>query len=73
MDVARKEQGRSPTKHTRGFEPQPLSYEYLLVRARRLPEVNPSDPRYRWFIRGWQRVPLGVSRLIGPWLARGLA
>ncbi|HQU16070.1 MAG TPA: FemAB family PEP-CTERM system-associated protein [Gammaproteobacteria bacterium] len=55
-----------------GFEPQPLYYEYHLVKADRVPDVNPLNPRYRLFIEGWKRLPLGVSRLLGPLLARSL-
>ena len=56
-----------------GFEPEPLSYEYHLVRAKEMPDLNPNNPKYRLFINAWKRLPVGVSRAIGPWLARGLA
>lgn len=56
-----------------GFEPTPLSYEYFLVRASEMPDLNPNNPKYRLFINAWKRLPVGVSRAIGPWLARGLA
>ena len=26
-----------------------------------------------FFINAWKRLPVGISRAIGPWLARGLA
>jgi FemAB-related protein (PEP-CTERM system-associated) len=55
-----------------GFQPQPLYYECELIRARRLPEVNPLNPKYRLFIQAWRRLPLPVANLIGPWLARSL-
>ena len=56
-----------------GFEPEPLNYEYFLVRATEMPDLNPNNPKYRLFINAWKRLPVGVSRAIGPWLARGLA
>lgn len=56
-----------------GFEPTPLSYEYFLVRASEMPDLNPNNPKYRLFINAWKRLPVGISRAIGPWLARGLA
>lgn len=56
-----------------GFEPVPLHYEYHLVRAGEMPDLNPNNPKYRLFIQGWKRLPLPVSRTLGPWLARGLA
>lgn len=59
-------------KRNWGFEPQPLHYEFFLVRAQDLPDVNPLNPKYRLFIAAWKRLPLAVSRLLGPWLARQL-
>ncbi len=56
-----------------GFEPEPLSYEYHLVRATEMPDLNPNNPKYRLFINAWKKLPVGVSRAIGPWLAKGLA
>ncbi len=55
-----------------GFEPQPLYYEYHLVRAQRIPEINPLNPKYRLFIAGWKRLPLFVANRLGPWLARSI-
>jgi FemAB-related protein (PEP-CTERM system-associated) len=55
-----------------GFEPAPLHYQYYLVRAREVPNVSPTNPRYRMFIRAWQHLPLPVSRAVGPLLARSL-
>jgi FemAB-related protein (PEP-CTERM system-associated) len=56
-----------------GFEPEPLNYEYFLVRSSEMPDLNPNNPKYRLFINAWKRLPVAVSRTIGPWLARGLA
>jgi len=55
-----------------GFEPEPLHYEYFLVCAREVPDVNPLNPKYRLFINLWQKLPLGVSQLVGPMLAKSL-
>lgn len=59
-------------KRNWGFEPEPLHYEYHLVRARTVPDVNPLNPRYRLFIDVWQRLPLPLSRMLGPLIARSL-
>ena len=56
-----------------GFEPEPLHYEYYLVKAKQVPDLNPNNPKYQMFIKAWQKLPIGVSRAVGPWLARGLA
>jgi FemAB-related protein (PEP-CTERM system-associated) len=55
-----------------GFEPEPLYCEFHLVKARQLPNVNPTNPRYRVFIELWKRLPLPVSRWLGPLIARQL-
>ncbi|HET7306822.1 MAG TPA: FemAB family XrtA/PEP-CTERM system-associated protein [Gammaproteobacteria bacterium] len=55
-----------------GFEPQPLYYQYHLVRAKQVPDISPNNSRYRPFINAWQRLPLPVSRMVGPWIARSL-
>jgi FemAB-related protein (PEP-CTERM system-associated) len=55
-----------------GFTPEPLYYEYHLVKARQLPNVNPTNPKYRLFIDVWKRLPLPLSRWLGPLIARDL-
>jgi FemAB-related protein (PEP-CTERM system-associated) len=55
-----------------GFAPEPLYYEYYLVKAKKLPDVNPLNPKYRLFIELWRRLPLPLSRVLGPLLARNL-
>lgn len=55
-----------------GFAPEPLFYEYYLVRAKTMPDISPVNPKYRSFIELWRRIPLPVARLIGPMLARNL-
>lgn len=59
-------------KRNWGFVPQPLYYQYHLVRARAIPEHNPNNPRYRLLIAAWKRLPLPVANAIGPLLARHL-
>jgi FemAB-related protein (PEP-CTERM system-associated) len=59
-------------KRNWGFEPEPMSYEYHLVRSSQVPDINPLNPKYRLFIEGWKRLPLPLSRLLGPWLSRSL-
>ncbi len=55
-----------------GFEPEPLSYQYHLVKARELPDVNPLNPKYRLMVKAWQQLPLALSRRVGPLVARQL-
>jgi FemAB-related protein (PEP-CTERM system-associated) len=55
-----------------GFTPEPLHYEYYLVKSDAIPEVNPMNPKYQFFIKAWRRLPLPVANVIGPLLARNL-
>jgi len=55
-----------------GFEPEPLHYEYYLVKARQLPDINPMNPKYRLMVGLWKRLPLSLSRLLGPFISRSL-
>lgn len=56
-----------------GFEPRPLAYQYHLVGAGQPPAVNPNNPKYRLLIAAWQRLPLPVANVLGPWLSPALA
>jgi len=55
-----------------GFDETPLAYEYFLVRAHSMPNLSPTNPKYRLLVSAWQRMPLPLSRLLGPPLARHL-
>ncbi len=69
---SKREVGSYRFKKHWGFEPQPLFYEYHLVRASEVPDVNPLNPKYRFFVETWKRMPLGLTRVVGPWIARNL-
>jgi FemAB-related protein (PEP-CTERM system-associated) len=55
-----------------GFEPQQLFYEYHLVRAREVPNLSPTNPKYKLMIDTWQKLPLWLTQRVGPPLARYL-
>jgi FemAB-related protein (PEP-CTERM system-associated) len=74
FDYGRSKKGTGPYsfKKNWGFEPQPLHYEYLLVKAKTLPDVNPLNPKYHLFIETWKRLPLTVTKFLGPMISRSL-
>lgn len=74
FDYGRSKVGTGPYsfKKNWGFEPQPLYYEYYLVKAKEMPNVSPTNPKYSLMINVWRRMPLGLSRLLGPPIARNL-
>ena len=55
-----------------GFEPEPLHYQYYLVRGSSLPNLSPTNPKFDLLVAGWKRLPLAIARTIGPPLARRL-
>jgi len=55
-----------------GFEPTPLTYEFRLIKASAIPEVNPLNPKFRAFIALWRRMPLPLTKLLGPPIVRGI-
>ncbi len=55
-----------------GFVPEPLFYEFHLVKSISLPDINPLNPKYQLFIAAWKRLPLAVSQFVGPWLSKDL-
>jgi FemAB-related protein (PEP-CTERM system-associated) len=56
-----------------GFVPEPLHYEYLPVNIQSVPDINPLNPKYRLLVRVWQHMPITLTKLIGPILAKDLA
>ncbi len=74
FDYGRSKVGTGPYDFKRnwGFEPTPLHYRYKLVRADRVPENNPNNPKYRLFIKAWQRMPLALTNFLGPHIVKNL-
>lgn len=64
--------GAAAFKKNWGFEPKPLTYFRRSWPGRAMREVNPLSPKYRLQVALWQRLPLGLSRAVGPWIAKGL-
>jgi len=49
-----------------GAQPHQLYWYYWLRDGGPVPQVNPSNPKYRAAISLWQRMPIGLTRVIGP-------
>jgi FemAB-related protein (PEP-CTERM system-associated) len=73
-DFGRSKKGTGPYRFKKnwGFAPQDLHYEYYLVKAQTVPEVNPTNPKYQMMIKAWKKLPLPVANFIGPFLAKNL-
>jgi FemAB-related protein (PEP-CTERM system-associated) len=55
-----------------GFKPSPLTYSYLSLNGREVPEINPLNPKYSKAIELWRRLPLAVTKAIGPRIVRSI-
>lgn len=74
FDFGRSKEGTGPFQFKKnfGFEAEALPYEYFLVKASQVPDLNPNNPKYRLLVNAWQKLPLPLANLIGPPLARSL-
>ncbi len=69
---SKRNSGSYSFKKNWGFEAQPLHYEYRLIKSSEVPDHNPANPKYRFFIKAWQKMPLAVANLIGPHIVKNL-
>jgi FemAB-related protein (PEP-CTERM system-associated) len=74
FDFGRSKNDSGPYKYKKnwGMEPKPLFYYYYLVNAKTLPNLSPNNPKYKFFITLWQKLPLKLSQFIGPFLSKYL-
>jgi lipid II:glycine glycyltransferase (peptidoglycan interpeptide bridge formation enzyme) len=49
-----------------GFEPEPLPYQYFLNRIDEIPNLSPTNAKYRKKIEMWQKMPFWLTKIIGP-------
>lgn len=59
-------------KSTWGMSPVALHYQFHLVKADELPNLSPNNPKYQFFIKMWQKLPVWFSRMLGPFLSKYL-
>ncbi len=53
-----------------GAELEPVTYQYKLITAAEMPNINPKNPKFEPLTRLWRRLPLPVANALGPLLAR---
>lgn len=74
FDFGRSREGTGAYNFKRhwGFEPVPLPYQYVLLKGGRMPDLSPSNPKIRLAVEAWKRIPLPVTKLVGPVLTKYL-
>ena len=68
FDFGRSKENTGPFDFKRhwGFAPEPLAYQYYLHKIKDLPNISPSNPKYRRRIEAWKKLPLWTTKIIGP-------
>lgn len=54
-----------------GAEPYPSVWHHYL-RHGTVGDVRPNNPKYERLVRMWQKMPVWMSRLLGPWIVSGI-
>ena len=69
-----------PTAHSGGemfkkkwnAEARQLYWHYILQPSQSIPALNVDNPKYRLAIETWRRLPIGLTTMIGPSIARSI-
>ncbi len=72
FDFGRSKKGTGVFEFKRhwGTTMRELPYEIILIRRKALPNFSPANPKFEIAIRIWQKLPLAVTRLLGPRLVK---
>ena len=72
FDFGRSKLGTGAYAFKRGWRltERRLPYKFFLVRANQMPNLNPTNPKFNLMIKTWQRMPLWMTKLIGPKIVR---
>ena len=55
-----------------GATVNPLHWQYVLLDGEDIPQLNPSNPRFKFFIEVWKRLPLSIANRLGPRIVKHL-
>jgi FemAB-related protein (PEP-CTERM system-associated) len=72
FDFGRSKLGTGACEFKRGWRmiERPLPYRLFPIRTDNVPDLNPTNPKFRLMIEVWKRLPLGLTKLIGPKIVR---
>ena len=65
-------EGTYKFKRQWGAQPVQCYWQYWLSTGDELPEINPQNPKYQRAIRTWQRLPIPVTKWLGPKIVKYL-
>lgn len=65
-------EGTYKFKEQWGAMPVSLHWQYLMREDRPLPELSPTNPKFRLAIKLWQKLPVTVANVLGPAIVRNI-
>lgn len=65
-------EGTFQFKEQWGARPSPLHWEYVMADDAPLPDLTTRNPRFQAAIAAWKRLPVPVTRWLGPQLVRSI-
>lgn len=66
------EEGTYRFKEQWGAKPMQLYWYYWMRNGGPLPELNPKNPKYQLAIKIWQKLPVALTKIIGPAIVKNL-
>lgn len=74
FDFGRSKTGTGAYEFKRGWgmEATALPYQFYLVRAQEMPNLNPTNPKFELMIKVWKQLPLSVTKMVGPMIVKNL-
>jgi FemAB-related protein (PEP-CTERM system-associated) len=66
------QEGTYRFKEQWGARPRQLYWEYWLAEGAAIPDRSPKNPRFSAAISLWQRLPVAVTRVVGPLVVRNI-
>lgn len=72
FDFGRSKKGSGNFDFKKKWNPhiETLSYQVRLVRRKEVPNFSPTNPRFEMATNIWKKLPLGLTRVIGPRVVR---
>ena len=52
--------------------PEQLYWQYILNKQKTIPQLNVNNPKFNLAINLWRKLPLSVTTLVGPYLAKSI-
>ena len=67
-----KNSGTFRFKQQWGAKPKQMYWHYWLPKDIKLPELNPANPKFALAINAWKRLPISITKWLGPYIVRNL-